>query len=778
MSTTSSRKEYTVPQPLFSVKPRQISLVLSSILLFCSFICQANAEKAITEEWIISADKIARYAQPNSIVARGNVILIKKEKQLLPPTNEEVRSVTWARLLEEKIEEKTDVGPPAATYQTTMTIKADWIVYDVELQSIKAKGNLRITSKEDQLFAKEGTLNLVKETGTFTDATVLHTENSLHLEGKKIEKTGVDTYRIDEGWVITCKLEKGETPPWSFSSSKTNIRRDGYAVLKNAKFKIKNVPVFYTPYLLVPVKNSRQSGFLFPEISSSKNSGLGLNLPFFLNISDSADATFYPEYLANRGLNAGAEFRYVLSDTDKGMLSANFLDDELSDPSETKYYNDTGYTHENNRRYWLRGKADHTFADWQTRLDLDIVSDEDYLREFDNGVTGFERTHNRYLETFGRAFQNKTETLRENSLKALRSWNGMSLQMTMLAINEADTTAGDTNTPLWKLPSIDYSGVIPLGETYFSLDWDTNYVNYWRQDGIGGHRLDLHPTLSSPVPLGPYLESRAEVGVRDTFYLVETYGEAEWTNGNSQNRLYPELETEVATTLQRDYRLSKGGDKTITHQLRPYLIYGYIPNIDQDSLPQLDDVDFVDNKNAITYGVDNYLNIFSGNERNWSSLSNYAELKIEQSYDFRDESSDQPFSDIFAELKWLPVAGTYIGYKAFYDVYTNTFNRHILEGRYSNSRGDYLNLDYSFINAGNIEQINATARIHLIDGWYVGGSLEHSLSQDQTVEARGTLTYQAPCWAVNFETRYTPEDTSYLLVFSLSNIGFPVGVNF
>ena len=99
------------------------------------------------------------------------------------------------------------------------------------------------------------------------------------------------------------------------------------------------------------MKSTRQSGFLFPEISSSKNSGFGLNIPLFLNISDSADVTFYPEYLTNRGLNAGAEFRYVLSETDKGMLTANFLDDELSDPSETKYYSDTGYTHDNNRSY-------------------------------------------------------------------------------------------------------------------------------------------------------------------------------------------------------------------------------------------------------------------------------------------------------------------------------------------------------------------------------------------------------------------------------------------
>ena len=97
----------------------------------------------------------------------------------------------------------------------------------------------RLSTKDDQLFAKEGILNLVNETGNFSDATILRKENSLHLEGKKIEKTGVDTYRIDDGWVITCKLEKNETPPWSFSSSETDVRQEGYAVLKHARFNIR-----------------------------------------------------------------------------------------------------------------------------------------------------------------------------------------------------------------------------------------------------------------------------------------------------------------------------------------------------------------------------------------------------------------------------------------------------------------------------------------------------------------------------------------------------------
>jgi LPS-assembly protein len=753
------------------------------ILFLCGFSCQAHAEKASTEEWNISADKIVRTEKPASIVAEGNVILIKQEK--LPPRKSaaEIRSSLWSELLEEPVDlpeaAAEDIEQAAVPeYQTTTTIMADWMSYDIDLESIRAKGNVQIHTKDQQLYAREGTINLDKETGSFTDATVLHRENSLHLEGHKIEKTGPDTYRINDGWVITCKLESGETPPWSFSSSETNVRQDGFAVLKHARFNIRNVPIFYSPYLLVPVKNTRQTGFLFPEFSSSKNSGFGINVPFFLNISESTDATFFPEYFYNRGFMPGVEFRYVSSASDKGMITGSYLDDKLSDPSETDYYEDTGYTHDNSDRYWIRGKADHSFGDWITRLDLDIVSDQDYLREFDSGVTGFENTHNRYLDVFGRGFQNETETLRENSLTSLRSWNGIYLQGTLLAINEADTNATSTDTPLWKLPSIDFSGVVPIAETYFSFDWDTNYVNYWREDGIGGHRFDLNPSVSSPIPLGPYLESRAELSLRDTFYIVETYGDEVWENDDIQNRLYPEFEIELATTLQKDFFSESSEFRTSAHQVRPYVKYGYLPDVDQDDLPQLDDIDSIENKHLVTYGIDNYLNRFINSGGLSENFITFAELKIEQSYDLRGDSSDEPFSDIFSELKWNPLSGTYLSYKNYYDVYENTFNRHIFEGRLTNTRGDYISLDYSFNEAADIEQINAYFLARILNNWSVGGTLEHSISQDETIEARGSLIYHADCWSVKFETRYTPEDTSFLVVFSLANIGLPLGVNF
>lgn len=781
----------------------QLNRVVYTFGLFSLFFVttdnsQVYAEQVTTEEWNISADKIIRYDEPASIIAQGNVILEKKEK--IPPMTmaEKLEQDSWADLLEEGPLEKELTALEVEQnqepeFKTTMTIKADWMAYDVEMESIKAKGNLNITTEDDQLVAKEGNLNLATETGQFADATIIREEYSMHLEGKSIEKTGFDTYRIIDGWVITCKLEDGQTPPWSFASSRADIRDGGYAVMKNARFKIKDFPILYSPYMIVPVKNQRQTGFLLPQLSTSSNSGFGFNLPFFLNLSDSADATFHPEYYTERGLLAGLELRYATNENSKGMFTVSYLDDALSDPSETEYYSDTGYTHDNSERYWIRAKGDQTFGNWQSRLDLDIVSDQDYLKEFANSATGFESSYSDYLKAFGRSFQNQTEVNRQNTLKVLRTWSGISLEANLLGINEVSTEASDTDTPLWKLPSIDFTGTLPIENTLFTLGWDADYVNYWREDGVSGQRVDLHPSISTPIPMGAYLESRAEVSIRDTFYMIEPQGDAEWAYDDTQNRFIGEFETEIATTLEKDFFSTETALRTINHQLRPYLQYNYIPDVDQDELPYFDDVDRIYETNAFTYGLDNYFDIFKIRGDGQETRTDYLFVTVEQAYSVLDDDSDEPFSDVYLKIDWDPTSHANLLYKTYYDVYDSDFNSHSFEGNYTSSRGDSISLEYSFLkytsysydtegllitSEAEVEQINGTLRANLTNGWFAETEIEHSISLDETIKANGALIYEAPCWSVKLETRYTEEDTVYMVEFNLANIGNPLGINF
>ncbi len=758
--------------------------ILTSLLFLSFFVSNCFAESASTSEWNISADKITRFDSPESIIAEGNIVLKKREKLPPKPIKVDTTVTSWTVLLEEE-GTATEVSPEDLQKDkkprivTTITIKADWLAYDIEKQSIKARGNVSIESVDDKLYADQAQIDLTTETGSFTDAKIIRKDHDLHLEGNKIEKTGLKTYYVEGGWLITCKVEEGETPPWSIASSETTIEEDGYAVLKHARFNIKDVPVFYTPYLIVPSKNTRQTGFLIPDISTSSRDGIGFNLPLFLNISDSADLTFFSEYYSKRGFMPSAEFRYVLSEANKATLMGTFLDDKLSDPSETGYYSDTGFTHTNSDRYWLRGKADHDFgANWITRLDFDVVSDVDYLSEFRSGDAGFNSSHSNALKTFGRGFQHMDDDQRKNSLKILRTWSASSLNINLLAVN--DVRVSETApTPLWQLPSIDYTGALAIGESSFTFDWDTDYVNYWREDGVGGHRIDLNPRLSAPLPLGSYFESRAEIGLRETLYSVTTNGDAEWTTDDSPNRFLYTFHTDVATTLLRDYRLENDEYSMVSHSIRPYILYDYISEDDQTDLPDFDSVDLIEDTNAITYGVDTYFDLYETDDKGADDHARqYGYFKIYQSYDLRSDYSDEPFSPVTVKLGWYPLKKLGIVYKADIPIEDDDYTTHGLETAFTNSRGDYFLLDYRYNEEDDIEQLNAHFKALLTAKILADFKIEHSIFEDETNKASLALTYQALCWSVMLKGSYTPTDERITLVFNLANISSPLDVDF
>jgi len=776
-------KEYTVTScpPQRTGRPYLgATLALATMLLPAT---SCLAESVATSEWNITADRIIRYEDPSSIVAEGKIVLEKRVK-LPPRVSQAASSATkWADLLEDteqkkaitagQVDEQAEAGD---RYRTDVVIEADWLSYDVENKLIKARGNVRIKGKEDTLTANAARVDLTTETGSFTDAVIIRHEEELHLEGKTIEKTGVNTYHIVDGWVVTCKIEQGKKPPWNFASADTRIREGGYAVMKHATFNIKGVPVLYTPYMVVPVKNTRQSGLLLPEFSNSRSGGFGFDVPFFWAISDSTDLTVFPEIYVERGVMPGIEYRYVLDEHSRGTLMASYLWDDLSGSDlTTDYYEETDFTHTNQDRYWIRAKADESFGDWQSRLDIDVVSDRDYLTEFNTGYTGFSDSDQRFLKDFGRGFDDKTEQTRQNMFTTLKSWDGMSLQADLLAYNDVRSSQKKAvqEDPLWSLPEVAFSGIYPIGSSGVSFNWVTDYVNYWREDGIGGNRVDLHPSVSSFIPLSPYLESRAELGVRETFYVVEEYGDGVWDNDSTQNRILGDFEFEVASPLLRTFTFDSGN--SLDHRLRPFVRYNYIPDVDQDDLPDFDSIDHIDEESLITYGFDNY---FSGMFDNIERDFGYVE--IFQGYNLIDSAEEEEFTDITLRLRLLLIPRIYLDYETDYNVYGEGFVRHSFEGRYTNSRGDYFAVDYSFNDTeeaqSKIDQLNFTARARLLPQWYTIIEIEHSLEEDETNEANIALQYTAPCWGVAFQTEYTPSDTRFLLIFNLANLGDPLGV--
>ncbi len=736
------------------------------VLIVFAWNVPLGAAEMDAEQWNITADKIIRYENPPSVIAEGNVVLEKKETV---PTVKKTASSRWNSLLGDDAEESGEREELVET--TTTTIKADWVAYDVAMGQARARGNLHIMVNGDELTAETGTINLKEATGSFENAAIVRQEQQLHLEGRVIEKTGELTYHIEDGWVITCKLQEGQTPPWSFGAADTTITDGGYAVMKHAVFRVKGIPILYSPYMILPAKRERQTGFLFPTWSVSDRDGFGLETPFFINISPTTDVTLYPRYLSERGVMMGGEFRYVTDEDSKGAFMVNYLDDDLSDPSEEEYYREGNFTHTNKERYWIRGKADQNLGDWITRLDVDVVSDEDYLREFNSASTAFSANNNRFLNAFGRGFEQKLDKYRENTVEILRAWDdGSTLQGEFMAINDVSDTSYDADTPsqFWKLPSITYAGLRPVGESPVDFSWDSNYTHFWRDYGVGAQRFDLFPEVSTSVPISSYLETTVRGGVRNTFYLISDDGATDWKDEDTANRLLYRLGAETGTTLYREYgSFAEGG---WSHTVRPFVDYEYIDIPETDALPQFDTIDDLKEANTFYYGVNNFFSLFdSGSERD------LAFFKVRQGYDMRSEESDTPLTPVEFKTGFYPIQGTRLIYSTQLDVYGNGMIEHAVEADYRTQRGDIFALDYRYDDELNINSVSGAFWYLLPLNFAVGYSIERAIEQSVTIEEKFRLLYQPSCWSVELASNYTPDDRTFMLIFRLANIGSPFG---
>jgi len=303
-----------------------------------------------------------------------------------------------------------------------LKVYADRIMYDRRKAKIWANGNVVIYLDRDILKGTEGELDLNTSTGTVENAYLFLQRNNIHLLAKQIWKTGPEEYRAKHATISTCPLPK---QAWNFKCRDLRLTIEGMAFAKSGTFNIMDIPVLYSPWVVLPLNKYRKTGFLSPHFSSSGRNGAELNVPFFWAINDSMDATFYQHPMAERGWMEGVEFRHVFSPEDRGILRYNFMVDTMEDDD----FNDDGHVRNNEKRWWLRAKADQRLPwGFEAKVDIDTISDGDYMLEFDHGPMGYDETDKIFRETFGRSLSDEMDLIRPSTLQVTRLTRDMFLE--------------------------------------------------------------------------------------------------------------------------------------------------------------------------------------------------------------------------------------------------------------------------------------------------------------------------------------------------------------
>ncbi|XTZ40600.1 LPS assembly protein LptD [Salmonella enterica] len=375
-----------------------------------------------------------------------------------------------------------------------------------------------------------------------------------------MKQRGENRYTILENGSFTSCLPGSDT--WSVVGSEViHDREEQVAEIWNARFKLGPVPVFYSPYLQLPVGDKRRSGFLIPNAKYSTTNYFEFYLPYYWNIAPNFDATITPHYIHKRGnIQWQNEFRY-LTHAGAGLMEFDYL------PSD-KVYEDE-YPQEGDRHRWLfywrhAGVMDQV---WRFNVDYTKVSDPYYFNDFDSKYGSSTDGYATQKFSVGYGVENFNATVSTKQFQVFSSQNRSSYAAEpQLDVNWYHNDLGPFDLRVY-------------GQAVHFTNTSSNYPE--------ATRVHLEPTLSLPVS-NNWSSLNTEVKMLATHYQqtnLENYNALRKTDyKESVSRVMPQFKVDGKLVLERDMDWAQG----FTQTLEPRAQYLYVPYRDQSHIYNYD----------------------------------------------------------------------------------------------------------------------------------------------------------------------------------------------
>ncbi|WP_338456951.1 LPS assembly protein LptD [Citrobacter portucalensis] len=431
------------------------------------------------------------------------------------------------------------------------------------IRTVDALGNVHYDDNQVILKGPKGWSNLnTKDTNIW--------EGDYQMVGRQgrgkadlMKQRGENRYTILENGSFTSCLPGSDT--WSVVGSEViHDREEQVAEIWNARFKLGPVPVFYSPYLQLPVGDKRRSGFLIPNAKYSTNNYFEFYLPYYWNIAPNMDATITPHYMHRRGgIMWENEFRY-LTQAGAGLMEFDYLNSD-------KVYEDEHPKDDNSRRwlfYWQHaGVLDQV---WRFNVDYTKVSDTSYFNDFDNKYGSSTDGYATQKFSVGYAVQNFDATVSTKQFQVFDAQNSNSYSaQPQLDVNYYQNDVGPFDTRIY-------------GQAVHFVNTNDNMPE--------ATRVHLEPTINLPLS-NNWGSINTEAKLLATHYQQTNL---DWYNNNpsnvnkldeSANRVMPQFKVDGKMVFERDMQMLAPG---YTQTLEPRAQYLYVPYRDQSHIYNYD----------------------------------------------------------------------------------------------------------------------------------------------------------------------------------------------
>ncbi len=663
----------------------------------------------------------------------------------------------------------------------------------------------------------------------YTNEQLESTRKLTHLSawGKadQFEQTAPNHYDFEKASYSTCPPDSNT---WQVKASRIDLNKDtGRGIARNARLYVKNVPIFYTPYLNFPIDSRRQTGFLTPTMGTSSKTGVTLRTPFYWNTAPNYDSTITPAYLSTRGLQLEELFRYLTPTSNGHVIVAALPNDRAfanqQESYQTKYQSSTNpfvladlkrLENDSDTRKSLYWQNNSRFNEnWSANIDYSYVSDDYYLSDFSNNFDVV--TNNQLLQQGQVTYQSP-------------HWSVMTRAQGYQTLHPVDQNV--IQNQYTRLPQIAIDGDYPNepGNLDYFVMSDLTHFDISGTPGSSiippvGNRLYLQPGISLPFNR-PYFYFTPRLQFSLTKYEL---GHVTTGASTGPTRSLPIFDIHSGLFFDRQMRfLSNPYRQT----LEPQIYYTYVPYKNQDKIPVFDTI-----TNTLTYDELFMYNRFSGLDRigdaNQISYgvttrfideqSGYEKLRagIGQIFYFRDRKVtlcsplnsinstvpcvENPADNAINTFNKSPLSGI-LNYNlnpnwgltasSIWDVQTNQFNNQSIALHYSPEPRKIVNLGYGYVfngdiqandipgsSASNLSQTDFSFAWPLSRDWSTVGRWTQNWNHHHFQNLLYGLQYDSCCWAVRFVTgrafaNLSPSNTyqyntQFFIQFALKGLG-------
>ncbi|WP_318407925.1 LPS assembly protein LptD [Photobacterium leiognathi] len=691
--------------------------------------------------------------------------------------------------------------------QGTRTIAADKVTLQQPENIVTAKGNVFYHDGGIEMEAKQLQSDLNTKDSQLDDAVYRMTCQAGRGEAEQIDKRNVDGtqfYKMKDGTYTTCP--EGNKS-WRFAAG--SLERDGespFADLYNARFEVLNVPVFYLPWLRIPVTKERMTGFLYPTLTYGSRNGMEYEAPFYWNIAPNYDLTLTPKYMNHRGLQTTAKFRY-LNEFGNGQVvgeymghdkKAGFADYQLDDnkPNSGKYWGfqwkHSGIINEN----------------WLVNIDYSRVSDYKYFeRGLDSSIG--EREDNNLLQTAEVSYRNA-------------NWDTMLMVRDFQLLKDPDEaeSSKDNRSPYRLMPQ--------LSSTYYKTDLGYGLdfkmpmsISKFENSSIfkpDADRVTFEPTLTLPYAT-PWWSVTTQAKVNYAHYNqdkkeLDKNSDFDDLKG-SVDRVVPEFRVNSSLYFERDTSIL---GSHYTQSLEPQIQYLYIKDVDQKGI--YNPFDYVGGGYDSTRLQQDYYGLFS--DRTYSGNDYIApanQFTIGASTRYFDEDFKERFSLSVGQIFYIdkPVnKGTdnkeaksysatavetefnlddnlFLKSSMQYDSSENEIQQGSTTVEYRNG-GVFIQPSYRYVSSdyltkyvnnpnpiipGTKDKRDGISQLGLSVGFPVSDSIDvkadyfQDMNVNKMLESKVGFTYRSACWMIGLSyNRYAKDPLSQDFTEYDSNVSF------